>query len=378
MPGNVQIDRRLPEDVRSQTGSGRDVQSKQNSPSYYNISMLQAPVWEGRYIGTYFWLGGLSGGAYLVGRMAEIFGGEKFRAVSRAGTTMAILADLPCAPLLIKDLGDPARFHHMLRVWKPESPMNFGTWVVTGFSSACAVGVMREWLRVYGKPDSTPAKVADKSLAVITDLAGVPLALLMISYTGVLLSATATPVWTRNKWLAPLFAASGIGNGAAAISFALQFMKKIRPRHLAAAEGALDKVQTAAHAAEMALRYQYLRSQGELSKPLTRGPYRAFMTANTACLIASEVLKHAPLTGPAKRRAKIAAAGLGMLGGLALKYGIMKAGTPSATDPEAARVAGSKRRRLEEGQQAFARKSPMPAEAGSRISPASLSNVVPT
>jgi formate-dependent nitrite reductase membrane component NrfD len=361
MPGYVQIDRRLPDNIRSETGSGNDVQSKDTTPGYYDISMLQAPVWEGRYIGTYFWLGGLSGGAYLVARMAEIFGGEEFRDVSRAGTTASILADLPCAPLLIADLGDARRFHHMLRVWKPQSPMNFGSWVVSGFSAACAGAVLRDWVHAAeGKPRSLPSKVADKSLAVITDVTGIPLALLMISYTGVLLSGTATPVWSRNRWLAPLFAASAIGNGASAISLALQFMKKVYPRRQGEIESALDKLETAAHIAEAALRYQYLKSLGTLNEPLTRGKHRGYMLANTACLIGSEVLRYAPLKGRSKRMARIGAAALGVLGGLALKYGILEAGTASAKNPDAARYSGSRRRRMDDGSEPLKQPFPLP------------------
>ncbi|HEY1411910.1 MAG TPA: NrfD/PsrC family molybdoenzyme membrane anchor subunit [Rhodopila sp.] len=360
MPGYVEIDRRLPDDLRAQTGSGADVQSKQQSPAYYDISMLQAPVWEGRYIGTYFWLGGLSGGAYLVARMSEIFGGEEFRDCSRAGTTVSMLADLPCAPLLIADLGDWSRFHHMLRVWKPQSPMNFGSWVVTGFSAACAGAVLRDWIHAAeGKPRSLPSKVADRTLAVITDVTGIPLALLMISYTGVLLSGTATPAWSRNKWLAPLFAASAIGNGASAVSLAMQFMKKVHPRRQGEIESALDKLESAAHVAELVLRQQYLKSLGQLNEPLTRGKQSGYLLANTACTIGSELLRYAPLTGRAKKWAKIGASALGVLGGLALKYGILEAGAPSANDPAAARYAGSRKRRLEDGSEPA--KYPFPA-----------------
>jgi formate-dependent nitrite reductase membrane component NrfD len=360
MPGFVEIERQLPDSIRAQTGSGSDVQSTQQTPAYYDISMLQVPVWEGPTIGTYFWLGGLSGGAYLVARMAEIFGGDDFRDASRAGTTVSLLADLPCAPLLIADLGDWSRFHHMLRVWKPQSPMNFGSWVVTGFSAACAGAALREWVRAtQGKPRSLPSKIADKSLAVITDVTGIPLALLMISYTGVLLSGTATPVWSRNKWLAPLFAASAVGNGASAISLALQFMKKIHPRRQEPIESTLDKLESAAHVAELALRHQYLKSLGKLNAPLTTGSKRHYMLANTACTIASEALRYAPLHGRARKWAKIGASTLGVLGGLALKYGILEAGAPSANNPAAARHSGSRKRRLEDGSEPT--KYPFPA-----------------
>lgn len=342
MDGFVKINRQLPQELQQQTGSGADVQSKSAEPGYYDISMLKAPVWEGKTIGTYFWLGGLSGGAYLVARMSEIFGGDEFRNVSRAATTVSMLADLPCAPLLIYDLGDMKRFHHMLRVWKPTSPMNFGSWVVTGFSAACAGAVLREWLRKRRGEPSGLESFADKSLAVITDLAGVPLALLMISYTGVLLSGTSNPVWTRNKWLSPLFAVSAIANGAAAISLAMNLTGSETDE----AESALDKLETAAHVAEVALRETYFRSLGELAEPLKTGPQKKLMMANLACTVGSEVLKRLPLSGRAKKAARIGAAALGILGGFALKYGIHEAGHSAAKDPKAARLSGSKQRRI--------------------------------
>ena len=35
---------------------------------------------------------------------------------------------------LVLDLGQPSRFHHMLRVVKPSSPMSLGTWCLTAYS----------------------------------------------------------------------------------------------------------------------------------------------------------------------------------------------------------------------------------------------------
>src|SRR4051794_26974191 len=111
------------------------VQPPEARPAYYDVSMLKPPVWE-KPIGVYFFLGGLAAGAYLLARVAERAGGERYRPITRAGSAVALLGALPCAPLLIEDLGDPKRFHHMLRVFKPESPMNFGAWALTTFSGA--------------------------------------------------------------------------------------------------------------------------------------------------------------------------------------------------------------------------------------------------
>ena len=339
----VWIDRRLPDDAQRQTGSGVDVQSRQQKPSYYDVSMLQAPVWEGHYIGPYFFLGGLSGGAYLLARCAELFGGKQYRDVTRIGSTVALLSALPCAPLLIKDLGDPSRFHHMLRVFKPQSPMNVGSWTLTGFGGLAAAAVLREWRR-SGRvgPSTTTGRMVDKSLQVILDAAGMPLSLMMTCYTGVLLSGTATPVWSRNHWLAPLFAASAIGNACGAIGLALKLTQE--PRWFdreSPAERALSRIDTAAHVAEVVLLVQYLRSLGRLAKPMTAGRQMPVIAGSIGSLVAGEVLKRLPLAGRPGRWAQIAGACLNLASGLALKYGILEAGRSSATDPDAARLASS-------------------------------------
>jgi hypothetical protein len=50
--------------------------------------------------------------------------------------------------LLVLDLGDPLRFHHMLRTFKPGSPMSVGTWCLTIFSlpltAAAALSLLAE------------------------------------------------------------------------------------------------------------------------------------------------------------------------------------------------------------------------------------------
>ena len=86
-------------------------------------------------VGVYFFLGGLSSSAFSLARMADRFGRGQYRELTKGGTLIAALAALPCAPLLIVDLGDPKRFHHMLRVWKPSSPMNLGSWTLTAYTA---------------------------------------------------------------------------------------------------------------------------------------------------------------------------------------------------------------------------------------------------
>ena len=53
--------------------------------------------------------------------------------------------------LLIVYLGRPERFVFMLRVLKVTSPMSVGSWVLSAFGLAGALGAAREWLGVAGR-----------------------------------------------------------------------------------------------------------------------------------------------------------------------------------------------------------------------------------
>src|SRR5947207_14280072 len=100
---------------------------------YYNYPVVRRPVWTWE-VPTYFWLGGMAAGAYVTAALAQNFGSADDRRVAAGGYYVAAAALVPCAPLLIADLGRPDRFYHMLRTFKPLSPMNLGAWTLTALT----------------------------------------------------------------------------------------------------------------------------------------------------------------------------------------------------------------------------------------------------
>src|SRR5437764_297947 len=148
-------------------------QDASKEPSYYDVSPLKSPPWKWE-IASYFFLGGLSAGAYAISRMAERHGAERYRDITRVGAWTALLSFLPCPPLLIHDLGDPKRFHHMLRVFKPSSPMSLGTWTIMGYSGMAATQVIREYLRdqhVLPEARTKLSKLTRSTLLLVHDAA---------------------------------------------------------------------------------------------------------------------------------------------------------------------------------------------------------------
>jgi formate-dependent nitrite reductase membrane component NrfD len=312
----------------------RYTQDTSEEPSYYDVSPLKSPPWKWE-IASYFFFGGLSAGAYAISRMAERRGGERLRDVTRIGAWTALLSFLPCPPLLIHDLGDPRRFHHMLRVFKPSSPMNFGTWSIIGYSGMAATQVLREYLRdrnILPEARTKLGKMTRSTLLLVHDAAGVPFALLVAGYTGVLLSCTSNPLWSKNKWLGPLFSASAISTGAAAINLLLA---GTADQH---ARASLEKIDTAAHVAEAACLAGYLKEAGPKARPLTHGKVRGHFYFTLVGVALSELLKLLPFRGTLRRFTGKLSSILALAAGFSLRWGVIYGGHEAAQDAHTARL----------------------------------------
>jgi formate-dependent nitrite reductase membrane component NrfD len=240
----------------------------------------------------------------------------------------------------------------MLRVIKPSSPMNFGTWVVTAFTALAFAAAARELLRTKlgDPPPPGLARLLDWALATSGDLFGVPLAILLAGYTGVLLSTTSTPVWCKNRWIGALFSASAIGAGTSAIHLSTGIKQLWAPAGGTQGPGAgshtLDLIETVSHAAEVVALAGYLAEAGELAKPLTRGKQKSlfWLGAVGAGLVLPTLLRHGPAPAKWRRWLGIGASVLALAGGAALRWAFVEAGKESGSDPDAARKSSKPRR----------------------------------
>ena len=76
---------------------------------YYKYPVVRRPVWTWE-VPAYFWLGGMASGAYVTAALAQNFGSPDDRRVAAGGYYVAAAALVPCAPLLIADLGVQTAF----------------------------------------------------------------------------------------------------------------------------------------------------------------------------------------------------------------------------------------------------------------------------
>ncbi len=115
--------------------------------------------------------------------------------------------------LLVLDLGDPLRFHHMLRVFKPSSPMSLGTWSLTVYSLPLTLIVAIEAAQAINllPPDSIALEWV-RRMAVV---AGLLPAFGSLAYKGVLFSTSSQPGWKDARWLGGFMANSALMLGCA-------------------------------------------------------------------------------------------------------------------------------------------------------------------
>ncbi len=173
---------------------------------YYGQPILKEPVWTWE-IPLYFFLGGTAGAAAAIAAIARIAGADP--ALERTALLVAALFALASPPLLVSDLGRPRRFLAMLRVWKLRSPMSVGAWTLALFTPAVGLALAARWFA------TSPLLSAAGTIA---EIAAALLGLVLLTYTGVLLAATAIPVWTAHRTLLPPhFTASALGSAAAVL-----------------------------------------------------------------------------------------------------------------------------------------------------------------
>jgi len=255
------------------TGYQPDPEHELKESSYYDYPVLKQPFWRWEII-LYFFFGGLAAGCYVIATIASLFGSKEDRVVVRTGYYLSLLMLLPCPVLLIKDLGRPERFLNMMRMFKVKSPMSMGVWGLLGFSAfsgttaiiqAARDGMLGRW---WGA--RLLAALPQKLISMHGSLFGVFLG----GYTGVLLTATSVPLWSRSKLLGGIFVSSAFSTSTALISVVLRLMgaphKVLRK---------LENMEWMAMLVEGAGLLTFLRQSGRAARPLVgTGPNEHGMT----------------------------------------------------------------------------------------------------
>ena len=197
-------------------------------------------------IDIYFFLGGLAGGAFVIATIAGLLDRVRYRDVVRVGYYVALLAIIPCPILLIVDLGLPSRFLNMMLVPKPSvaigmnavtvgplhikpySPMSVGAWGLMVFSTCAFLCAAETWLADRRSLPTGALAKAGRALPrvrVVAGVIGIVAGFFLAAYPGVLLGATARPLFISAHWLGALFLTVGAATGSSAIALVLAWLR---------------------------------------------------------------------------------------------------------------------------------------------------------
>ncbi|TFV54745.1 polysulfide reductase [Mycobacterium sp. PS03-16] len=284
--------------------------------SYYGRQILKTPVWNWM-IAAYLFSGGLSAGSAMLAAGADLTGRPGLRKVSRLGALAGLLASMY---FLIGDLGRPERFHHMLRVAKPSSPMSIGTWILSGYGPGAGLAGVAELM---------PRRLRRTRLGRLLDWAARPAGLEaaavapgLASYTAVLLSHTAVPAWREaHPYLPFIFTGSAAASGG---GLALLLAP-------AGETGPARRMAVAGTAVEVAASRAMERRLGLVGEAYTTGRPHRLRQLSEALTVGGAA--GAVLGG--RRPSVLALSGAALLAGSALqRFGVFEAGVASTQDPK--------------------------------------------
>ncbi|MEU2552547.1 NrfD/PsrC family molybdoenzyme membrane anchor subunit [Streptomyces sp. NPDC003674] len=277
--------------------------------SYYGKPVLNKPTWKALDIAGYLYLGGLAGASSLLAAGAQLGGRPALARPAKLGAAGAISLSLAA---LVHDLGRPARFLNMLRVFKPTSPMSVGSWVLSAYApltlAAAAADVAGRY-RLAGSAATAGAAVLGPAVA---------------TYTAVLLSDTAVPSWHEGYRQLPYVFAGSAATAASGLALAAAPAGQAGPARRMAALGA---------ALELGAFRLMKQRMGLAAEPYEQGRPQRLLRAAEALTAGGAAL--ALLSGRVRDRRLGLVAGAALLSGsAALRFGVFQAGVASAEDPK--------------------------------------------
>lgn len=294
--------------------------------SYYGQPAVKKSHY-GWLIVSYFFFGGLGGSSQLLAAIADLRDHDRYKSIVRAGRYLGFLGAVVSPILLIADLHVPRRWFNMLRIFRSTSAMSIGAWTLFGFGVFSGLTFAGQLLS-----DLFHLRFG-RRIARIFGLPAAAAGTIMSFYTGVLISATSTPLWASAPRLLPaLFGSSAASTAAAAIELTSRGLgQSSQERHR------LTKFAFVTVAIElalsMALRVHWRKIK--LDTPLAGLPLPGAFVGATAIGAAVPLSIHVAslVEGHACAKRAATAAVLTLAGAYALRAVVLFAGNRSAQSP---------------------------------------------
>lgn len=323
----------LPDDAFA--GASRPDGELRPALSYFGEPMLKKPHWEWNVV-SYLFLGGIMGASGLLAALANRSSHPGDAALERSSRYLSLSLAVACPAVLISHLGRPERFTHMLRIVKFKSPMSMGVWGLVAFSSVAAANAAAQMAR----DGLLPRWGAWFELPRVSIALQAALGCFIAGYTGVLLSATAIPIWAKGKIHVPAMSVCSAVSGACAANALLLARHPDSARTI----HKLERLESLAAAAELAILLHFRRFAGDYGKPMFEGERGKRFAAYTLIAgIAAPLALNAPALFTREHSARkpnlfktLLAGALTLAGGYVLRETLIEAGKDSSQDPKVA------------------------------------------
>lgn len=176
------------------------------------------------------WVAGMAGGAYFAAFLINRISRGRHELLPKIAMFLGVPLVLLGSLLLVVDLGEQLRAWHLFTSFRLESPMSMGSWILLLYALIGIVMIALWWAESF-EPEEVRLTVlsglgsvirpAARAIGVLSWIALV-LAVLLMSYTGVLLSASNQPLWASTLLLPVLFVVSAIFTGTALLLLVLK------------------------------------------------------------------------------------------------------------------------------------------------------------
>jgi formate-dependent nitrite reductase membrane component NrfD len=211
--------------------------------------------------------------------------------------------------------------------------MSLGTWGLLGFSGFTMLSAAAQ--AAGDGLTRGPLALVGRSPTGVIGALGSGFGFFVGGYTGVLLGATAVPIWARNaRLLGPLFLSSALATACSAIALVVALL----PGRHAGPLHRLHRAELLAGGGELLLMAAIHRHSGPLGKPLHAGRLgRLHLIGSVGLGIIFPSLVHTVggrLGLPLRFRTILASLAT-LTGGFIMKYAVVMAGHASADDPAA-------------------------------------------
>jgi len=208
------------------------------------------------------WMAGMAGGAYFAAFLIYLFGADEEKHLLKLATYVGVPLVLLGVLALVVDLGEPSRARNLflglcplswevvsgrgaesLRAWPPSlvlypiSPMSLGSWILVVWS-VTAVALIALWFaELVESPEEIGGVVGEVAYLLrplvpatkVLTWIGLVFAVLMMTYTGVVLSVSSRALWQATFLVPSLFVTSATSAGVALLLIVTRLMEAAEP-----------------------------------------------------------------------------------------------------------------------------------------------------